>query len=163
MPINVAKSELKYDLPRHNPPQIHREKLTAVKDKDGYIIYGIGNMVYVDEDIAELVELLNKIDGVETYESCQGYKDKRATIWLAITPESSIFSKAREIFNAIKNFDEGWCTMLDVSITWSSNKGNPDEPDITLEFEPYYIKEITEAIKEYLKGQIHEELLLANR
>ena len=163
MPKKIAESKLRNSLLRYSPPQIHREKLVAVKDKDGYIICGIGNMVYVDEDIAELVELLNKIDGVETYESCQGYGNERAGIWLAITPESDIFNKARELFNVVEDVDGGWCMMLDVSITWSSNKGNPDEPTILLEFEPRNTQGITEAIREYVKSQINKRLLLVNQ
>jgi len=99
--------------------------------------------VYVDEPLKSLIEILNRIEGIHTFESCQGYKSF-AEIW---AEGGKIFKFARYLANYLANQikqDNLDITspeyQLDFSIQWDANK---TKPYLLIQFPNILIEETT--------------------
>ena len=102
---------------------------------------------YVDEGIKELVELLNQIDGVSTFESCQGKPGKRlAFVYMAYGDNNSegLIRFASELSKAFARYtkdsiDTGGY-LSNISVEW---QGDKKFPFLSIEMPIHCIPEVT--------------------
>jgi len=105
---------------------------------------------YVDEGIGPLVEVLNKFDGVQTTQSCQGDERQRAFVWmdygdteandpdLPLVIEMAVFT--HRLAQVIRESNIPDNHNINVSIHWW---GAQSWPCITLELPQGHIGDLT--------------------
>lgn len=67
-------------------------------DGKNFDIQGIENRERIDREIVELVMLINKVDGIETVESCFGHNKSPCQIWCRAKDINSINAFVRDFF-----------------------------------------------------------------
>lgn len=122
-------------------------------------------IVYVDEGIKELVEILNSFDGVSTFESCQGRDGKLAFVYMDYGEHSKPYDDG-EAFDQMTHFvsklikafakytsdiDSGGY-LSNISIEWWGDKRFPF---ISIEMPHDYIDEVTNIL-----SHVHNEELM---
>ena len=109
---------------------------------------------FVDEGIAPIIQILNDIDGICTFSSCEGIKGKEcAHVYFDFgqyLPNHSLrlaklATKLAKILSANGLYD------VDVLLEWTGDK---DNPFIAIEFESQYIKQIAKALSDHKKELI---------
>ena len=133
----------------------HKQILATVNRLSGDGQYINGKIeVEVDYRLKYLIETLNNIEGVTTFESCQGKKGRApASIHMVVADGYDILGIAELLFGKIKRV----CLCIDIHILWSSSSVffncetkevsyTDENPSLYMTFPPTEISRIRRAL-----------------